>query len=363
MADFLVRNTDDLPRNKETTAILAYLTASGQTRKGKVKDHGTRQERVSPTPVRIQRVPLFFVEYTAGIIDERAKTKVPNVLNFRRKNIRHNFSDGYQSLIATVWLSTRQKRNEVIHLDAWNATAADAKYALRDGFKIWKVSDTAFGFEGSQTASKYLHALYGYKIALKNPEALQFEREIGTYRFETGTQEVAQLPKAIGGNPPYTYMLEGTLPSGLTYYPADLQIRGAITSATTGLNWVATDSGGVRISEHFDIEIFSSLAIGAFRGFRRRHSITTTLPAATGGVKPYTYSISNVSSTVQGQYGPVAVRVSWNPSTRVITLSRNGAATILSHGNQGAGSLTYTVRDALGHTVSTAYSFNLGNPL
>ena len=81
----------------------------------------------------------------------------------------------------------------------------------------------------------------------------------------------------------------------ITYYPDDLQIRGTGASVS-GLIWKVTDADGTTFTDDFSIVTVSTLSIGNIAStFSLPENSapsdgTLTLPAASGGVPPYSYT-------------------------------------------------------------------------
>ncbi len=372
MIDKLVKDFMPLEASEEATALLAVIPDLGAalTHKQMIAENAASLVRLSPTPIATQRVPL--VTFTGVDVDNRASATVPNALHFREKRVRHSFADGYESLMAVVFLNSSTQRTEVIHISEWNASTEDAPIALKDGFEIWKLSETGFGFTGSQSSTKYLAGLYGYGAVFKPPEvfdaALRFEQSLNTFTLVSGRASTLQLPDAVGGTPPYTYALEGTaLPGTLIYYPNDLQIRGRTTGRISGLRWRVTDVGGETYFEDFSITVHSALSIGNISGSyslpesAQPNNGSVTLPSASGGVPPYTYTFiptSEVYTTVDGL-------------TAYITVTRHGST--VNFVVSGSGDLrpregeslsvgfSWRVRDSVGQTAQRDYSVQQDN--
>ncbi|MXZ17171.1 MAG: S8 family serine peptidase [Rhodothermaceae bacterium] len=95
-------------------------------------------------------------------------------------------------------------------------------------------------------------------------EGLQFLGEIENQTFTVG--EIVTdltLPEAFGGSPPYTYTLEPTLPTGLTFNSNTRTISGTPIEATASLlsyTYTATDAGMSTYSLNFHIEVNSPVA-------------------------------------------------------------------------------------------------------
>ena len=159
---------------------------------------------------------------------------------------------------------------------------------------------------------------------------------------------VAQQPylgavTLVGGVPPYTWTLSGTLPAGMTGGPADsvgdsYKISGTTAVAgTSPITLSVTDSFGQKFGPvGYTIKVLSALAFS-----------TTTLPVATvnvsykatllasGGQSPYTYAATNLPS------GLVL-----NAATGVISGATAAAP--------GAYPIQLSVEDSLGSIISAA---------
>ena len=139
-------------------------------------------------------------------------------------------------------------------------------------------------------------------------------------RFVIGDFRSVTLPAATGGVAPYTYTFTctgGTLPSGVGFEPATRRLAGVADAAfpETTCTYMVMDRSdpAATVSRAIDVSVESlalpeitpapiRFVIGDFRSF--------TLPAATGGVGPYTYTF-----TCAGGRLPPGVRFS--PATPV----------------------------------------------
>ena len=366
MNDKLLKDVDILDVSEELGAFLAVIPnlGTGNVHKQSIVQNAASLNRLTPFPITTQRVPL--IEFTGADADNRASDDTPNSLDFRQGRIRHSFADGYQSLMVAVALASDEHRPEVIHISEWNTSTEDEPVELLDGFEIWKISETAFGFKGSQTATKYLAGLYGYGAVLKPPEAfdasLRFERSITSYTLVSGRSSTIQLPDAVGGTPPYMYFLEGTtLPGNLTYYPDDLQIRGNTRTGATGLRWKVTDANNEPYHEDFAINLHSTLSLGRISGSynlaaNAPYDATLTLPSASGGVPPYdfTFILHNSTGSWTTEYG----------GSGSMTVSRNGTRVTINVTDDGGYPVsgtyivihfTWRVRDSIGQTKEVTF--------
>ncbi|TDQ10143.1 Ig-like domain-containing protein [Pedobacter metabolipauper] len=159
---------------------------------------------------------------------------------------------------------------------------------------------------------------------------------------------VQTLPAATGGTTPFTYAVnQSSLPPGLTFNDTNRQISGTPSqSGTYTIPLTATDANGYSISRDYTLVVRDPLVLpGAVlaTGILNQVYTTQTIPAATGGSGPYTYSATGL------QMG-----LTFNPLTRQIA----GTPTVL-----GANTFAVKVVDADGTTVTTNYTINVIDPL
>ncbi|GAA4208948.1 hypothetical protein GCM10022289_33650 [Pedobacter jeongneungensis] len=163
----------------------------------------------------------------------------------------------------------------------------------------------------------------------------------------TGTVYTTQIiPTATGGTTPYTYSATG-LPPGLTFNPATKAITGTPTTAGTyTVPVTVTDADGKTVTTNYSITVNNPLVLPAATlpdGTEGAVYATQTLPAATGGVGPFTYVATGVPAGL-----------SFNPATREIT------GTPTQAGNYTIG---VTVTDSQGKTASNNYLLKVNGTL
>ncbi|MBE5322362.1 putative Ig domain-containing protein, partial [Pedobacter sp. MR2016-19] len=163
----------------------------------------------------------------------------------------------------------------------------------------------------------------------------------------TGTVYPTQtIPAATGGTGPYTYTATG-IPPGLSFNPATREITG--TPTQPGIYTIpvtVVDANGNTIISNYTVKITDPLLLPTATladGTTGTVYTTQIIPGATGGTTPYTYSATGVPPGL-----------TFNPSTRAIT----GTPTI-----PGTYSISVTVTDADGKTVTTNYSIIVNSPL
>ena len=156
--------------------------------------------------------------------------------------------------------------------------------------------------------------------------------------FVVGTSRSVTLPAATGGVGEYTYTFAcegGSLPSGVDFAPATRVLAGVAGAAfDRSCTYTVTDSSTppATVSRTIEVTVESlhlpdtpenvRFVIGDFRSF--------TLPAATGGVAPYTYTFACDDESLPSGVG-------FAPATRVLA----GVA-----GAAFDDSCTYTVTDS-----------------
>ncbi|WP_443945859.1 putative Ig domain-containing protein [Pedobacter sp. AW1-32] len=163
----------------------------------------------------------------------------------------------------------------------------------------------------------------------------------------TGTVYTPQIiPSATGGSTPYTYSATG-LPPGLTFNPTTRAITGTPTVAgpyTVAVT--ASDADGKTVTTNYAITINNPLVLPNTTlpsGTENVVYAAQTLPAATGGVGPYTYVASNLPAGI-----------TYDATTRQI------AGTPTTAGNYSIG---ITVTDSQGATASNTYALRVAGTL
>ena len=180
-----------------------------------------------------------------------------------------------------------------------------------------------------------------------------------TYTMDTAITGLA-LPEATGGTAPLTYTL--TSVPGLEF-DADTRILSGTpsTAATTNLTYRVTDDNGASTTATFTVIVSDSLALtaSANQNYTQGRAITDlTLPAATGGTAPLTYTLTSVPG------------LTFNADTRILSGTPSTAATTnltyaVSDANGASTTATFTVivSDSLALTASGNQNYTLGTAI
>ena len=201
------------------------------------------------------------------------------------------------------------------------------------------------------------------RIEVAGPLAgpLRFDELPEVDDLSVGSFHGAPLPAAAGGVEPYTYSFTcagGSLPSGMSFAPATRAFAGTPgTRFRDSCTYSVTDSStpAATVSVPVEIEVAGpvtgtlmlprpgevDLSVGAFHD--------TALPAAAGGVEPYTYALTCAGGSLPSgmSFAPATRRLAGTPNVRF------------------RDSCTYSVTDssATAATVSRAVRIEVAGPL
>ena len=164
--------------------------------------------------------------------------------------------------------------------------------------------------------------------------------------FTVGEAVDLTLPTATGGTSPYTYTLS-PIPVGLRFDTATRVLSGTPTTATraTQTTYIATDANRRTASQTFRITVTGPPATEivfippeiADQTFIVGEAVDLTLPTATGGTSPYTYSLS-----------PLPAGLRFDTTTRVLSGTPTTATT--------ATQTTYTATDTASVSASLTFT-------
>ena len=166
-----------------------------------------------------------------------------------------------------------------------------------------------------------------------------------TYAVSTEITPLA-LPEAMGGMPPLTYSL-APVPADLSFDPASRMLSGTPSAEQTATEhtYTVTDSASTPLTVTLTFTITVNAAgTPTFMGTIKNQTYTKdtaimnlVLPAATGGMGPYTYTLD-----------PVPAGLSFDSASRTLSGTPTVDAAIATH--------TYTVADS---TTGTALEATL----
>jgi hypothetical protein len=165
-------------------------------------------------------------------------------------------------------------------------------------------------------------------------------------------------PVATGGNPPYTFSIADLAPAGspltLTEVAAtptaDATINAVLTNPATPRQQVsftlnATDSMGNRLDQLAVAIIYDDFTLVPSPITQAATPPSTTVPVATGGLAPYTSSVSNVSGA----------------TVTLADTSGGGVSAVLTNVPATPATVTFTLTtaDSLGVALTQAFTINL----
>ena len=211
--------------------------------------------------------------------------------------------------------------------------------SLAEGDEALTVSGT-YGSDGAAATSAMVTIIDDVAPTLPDPDDLT---------FVAGKAIPAEtLPAASGGNAPLTYSVSPALANGLSFDAASRQITGAPTSAAAAVTYTyeVTDNDGDAASQTFTITVIANdtptLPDPDDLTFVAGKAIPAeTLPAASGGNAPLTYSVSPA----------MANGLSFDAASRRITGTPTSAAAAVTY--------TYEVTDNDGDAASQTFTITV----
>ena len=173
---------------------------------------------------------------------------------------------------------------------------------------------------------------------------------IANQAWLVGTAVSQTLPGAIGGTGDKTYTLSPTLPTGATFTASTRVLAGtpSATFASATFTYTAEDEDGTTVELTFAIVVTASAitfaSTIAAQAWTVGTSISLTLPAASGGVGTFTYSLS--PTTPSG--------ITFTGGSRVLAGNPTGRFT--------SASFTYTAEDSDGVTRTQTFTIVVTAP-
>ena len=166
---------------------------------------------------------------------------------------------------------------------------------------------------------------------------------IADQTFTVGEVVNLALPIATGGAAPYTYTL-APLPGGLSFNATERELSGTPTTVeTTTATYTATDANGTSASLTFTITVQAKPTFNpnviADQTFTVGKPVNLTLPIATGGTPPYTYTLT-----------PLPGGLSFRATERVLSGTPTMAETTTT---------TYTLTDAANVSASLTFTIDV----
>ena len=168
MRELLLKDLQKLERKYEEEALLSVTggdTDTDEEFNTTISGLVDAQQRRNAFTLVLERVKL--VEFTGADAENRADEDTPNALGFKESTIRHSFDDGYESISIEVRTGSNNRLDSImIPIDTWNdSSEVDpvGKAVRYHDLALWKVSNTAFRLDGSQSNTTFLKAIYGHR--------------------------------------------------------------------------------------------------------------------------------------------------------------------------------------------------------
>ena len=167
--------------------------------------------------------------------------------------------------------------------------------------------------------------------------------DVAAQSWLKGVAKTVTLPEASGGDTPLTYSVVGSLPTGLTFDGSTRQLSGtasAVASATT-YTYKVRDANGDEDTDAFTVAVTNAeptLSDVTAQSWVKGISKAVTLPEASGGDTPLTYSV----------VGSLPTGLTFDASTRQLSGKASAVASATTY--------TYKVRDANGDEDTDAFT-------
>ena len=184
---------------------------------------------------------------------------------------------------------------------------------------------------------------------ISDPDLLPSAPNIGNRSNLVGDTVSWLVPAGSGGDPPLTYAMTG-LPAGLTFGTGTSRVTGSPTTAQMRtVTYTVTDQDGDTDSDTFVWEITEPPnPVPSFGTYEDRANVVgteisdVTLPAATGGDPPLTYSIAGLPAGL-----------TFNTGTRIVS----GTPT-----TDSINTVTLTARDTGGDEADLVFTWTITTP-
>ena len=207
-----------------------------------------------------------------------------------------------------------------------------------------KLGTTKATYTATDTSQKTASLNFTIRVIPAPPLASFNPRTIANQTFPVDVPIAPlTLPLVTGGTPPYTYSLL-PIPAGLSFTPASRTLSGTPTTPdTTTVIYTAADVSQQARVLNFTIRVIAPLTLNpstiADQTFTADTAVSLTLPIATGGTAPYTYTLS-----------PIPAGIQFDTTTRVLSGTPTTAGTT---------NATYTATDASRQTETLNFTITV----
>jgi len=279
-------------------------------------------------------------------------------------------NSGTTTATFTVSLSAASGQTVSVNYATADGTAtAGSDYVARSGTLTFAPGTTAQGVAVTVNGDTTVEPNETFSVGLSGASNASIARATGTGTIlnddavvtvgpaslpaATAGNAYSQTLSASGGTAPYTFAVSaGTLPAGLSLSPAGVLSGTPTSSGSFNFTATATDSGGSPTSGNraYTLTVASpnvSLPATTLPGGTAGQAYTAAINGATGGIAPYTYTLSA---------GALPAGVTLNGATGALS----GTPTVA-----GSFAFTLTATDSTTGTAgqaSQSYSLSIASP-